>query len=83
MRPHDTTEDAYEFQLRGYRQMSPARKSELVAELSETVRELAREGIRQRHPDYDAADVDRALVALLYGVDVVRRVFPGVKVTTA
>jgi hypothetical protein len=83
MRPHDTSQDAYEIQLRGYRQMSPAHKSELVAELSETVRELAREGIRQRHPDYDAADVDRALVALLYGADVVRRLFPGARTTTA
>ena len=63
--------------------MSPARKSELVAELSETVRELAREGIRQRHPEYDATDVDRALVALLYGVDVARRVFPGMRVSIA
>lgn len=83
MRPHDTSQDAYEIQLRGYRQMSPGRKSELVAELSETVRELAREGIRKRHPDYDAADVDRALVALLYGPDVARRVFPGVKALPA
>ncbi|MBX3227951.1 MAG: hypothetical protein KIT84_28010 [Labilithrix sp.] len=83
MRSHDTSLDAYELQLRGYRQMSPARKSELVAELSETVRELAREGIRQRHPDYDTADVDRALVALVYGPEVARRVFPGTTVTPA
>lgn len=83
MRPHDTSQDAYEFQLRGYRQMSPARKSELVAELSEAVRELSRAGIRQRHPDYDAAEVDRALVALLYGPDVARRVFPGMTVLSA
>lgn len=83
MRPHDTSQDAYEIQLRGYRQMSPARKSELVAELSETVRELARAGIRQRHPDYADADVDRALVALLYGADVARHVFPGMTVLSA
>lgn len=83
MRPHDTSQEAYEFQLRGYRQMSPARKSELVAELSEAVRELSRAGIRQRHPDYDAAEVDRALVALLYGPDVARHVFPGMTVLSA
>lgn len=77
MRPRDTNPEAYERQLDGYRRMTPERKSELVAELSTTVRELAREGIRSRHPDYGDDDVKRALALVLYGRDVFRRLWPG------
>lgn len=77
MRPRDTNPEAYERQLDGYRRMTPERKSELVAELSTTVRELAREGIRSRHPDYGDDDVNRALALVLYGRDVFRRLWPG------
>lgn len=67
MRPHDTSPEAHELQIGGYRRMGADQKATLVAQLSEAVRELAREGIRQRHPDYGDDDVRKALVTLLYG----------------
>lgn len=76
MRPLDTSLEAYELQLRGYRRMSMAQKAELVAEMSESVRSVAREGIRQRHPAYGEGDMQRALVTLLYGLDTARRLWP-------
>jgi hypothetical protein len=59
MRPHDTSQAAHEFQIRGYRRMDAGQKAELVAGLSS-------EGNRQRHPGYGDDDVTRALVVLLY-----------------
>ncbi|HEU4535066.1 MAG TPA: hypothetical protein VFS00_13155 [Polyangiaceae bacterium] len=60
--------------------MSAAQKAEIVASLSGAVRQLAAEGIRQRHPEYDERDVRKALLSLLYGTDVVRRLWPGATV---
>jgi hypothetical protein len=76
MRPFDTSPEAHAFQVRGYRRMDAGQKAELVAELSEAVRDVAREGIRQRHPGYSDDDVKRALVVLLYGRETERRLWP-------
>jgi hypothetical protein len=74
--PHDTTPAAHEAQLRAYRRMAPERRAEISLELSDAIRTIAREGIRRRHPEYSGADVSKALVVLLYGLDVARRVWP-------
>jgi hypothetical protein len=44
MRPHDTSQAAHEFQIRGYRRMDAGQKAELVAGLSEAVRDVALKG---------------------------------------
>jgi hypothetical protein len=74
--PLDTDPRAHEIQLAVYRRMTPAQRSLLAVELSESVRATARAGIRARHPDYSDADVERALRVLLYGEDLVRRAWP-------
>ena len=76
MRPFDTNPEAHAFQIGGYRRMSLAQKAELVAQVSEAARSVAREGIHQRHLDYDERDVQRALVALLYGRDMACQLWP-------
>jgi hypothetical protein len=58
--------------------MTPNRRAEIALELSDTVRSIAREGIRQRHPGYTPQDVSRALVRLLYGAEAARRVWPNI-----
>ncbi len=80
MRPHDTSQDAYELQHRLYRAMTAEQRSELALRMSADVRQIAAEGIKQRHPDYSERDVRRALVALLYGADVAAKVWPGLPV---
>jgi hypothetical protein len=76
MRAHDTAEEAHAIQVRRYQEMSPARKSEIVGELSDTVRSLARDGIRRRHPNYNDDEVRQALTVLLYGPDIAHRIWP-------
>ena len=77
MRASDTSQDAHEFQVRLYRAMTPEQRSELAMRMSDDVRRVTAEGIRQRHPDYSERDVRRALVALLYGRDAAAKVWPG------
>jgi hypothetical protein len=57
--------------------MTPEQRSELALSMSDSVRLIASEGIKQRHPDYSADEVRRALVALLYGTDAATKVWPG------
>jgi hypothetical protein len=57
--------------------MTPEQRSELALRMSDDIRRIAAEGIRQRHPEYSDRDVRRALVALLYGRDAAAKVWPG------
>jgi hypothetical protein len=77
MRAHDTSREAHEVQMRLYRSMTDAQRSELALRMSDDIRQIAAEGIRTRHPDYTERDVRRALVVLLYGADAAARVWPG------
>jgi hypothetical protein len=77
MRAHDTSREAHEVQMRLYRAMTGAQRSELALRMSDDLRRVAAEGIRMRHPDYTETDVRRALVALLYGADAAAKVWPG------
>lgn len=77
MRPYDTSPEAHELQLRLYRSMTDEQRSGLALEMSDDVRQIAREGIKQRHPEYTDEDVKKALVALLYGADAAAKVWPG------
>jgi hypothetical protein len=65
------------YPLRSLRSAASGLPAHVPVRLSEAVRELAAERIRQRHPEYDERDVRKALIALLYGVDIARRLWPG------
>jgi hypothetical protein len=56
--------------------MAPERRAEIALMLSDSIRDVARTGIHERHPEYSSADISRALIVLLYGADMARRVWP-------
>jgi hypothetical protein len=60
--------------------MTPEQRSELALRMSDDMREVSREGIRERHPDYSEEEVRRALVAMLYGPEAAAKVWPGLPV---
>lgn len=60
----DTTPDAERIQLEAWRRMTPAQKLRVVSELVRASEELARAGIRARHPDADDREVELRLAAL-------------------
>ena len=53
-----------------YRQIGPAGRSRIAAELSDAVRATTLAGIRQRHPEYSSADVARVFVEAVYGIKI-------------
>lgn len=81
-RPHDTTPEAWQAQLDVLRRMSPQRRSELAAELSENVRRIAAEGVRKRHPSYPDEEVRLAVIRLSIGEELFRAAYPGCEVET-
>lgn len=72
----DTHAEAHQVQLSLYREMAPQRKGEIAALLSDDVRRIARDGIWQRHPDYTDLEVSQTLIALLFGQEIVRALWP-------
>jgi hypothetical protein len=76
MRAQDTSPAAHELQMRLYRAMTASERGALALRMSDDVRRIAAEGIRQRHPDYSEHEVRRALLALLYGADAAANVWP-------
>jgi hypothetical protein len=76
VRPRDTSSDSHEAQLRAYRQLGPSGRARVAARLSADTRELARAGIRSRHPEYRDEEVEIALRRLLLGDELFHRAWP-------
>ena len=76
MTPRDTDRAAAAAQIAAWRALTPAQRVELAARMADEARDLVRGGIRTRHPGYSADEVERALLRILYGDDLVQRVWP-------
>ena len=73
-RPADTTRQARSIQLNILRRMpGPARVS-MALEMSESVREVTRAGIRHRHPEWSEEQVHDELLVVLLGPNLGDRV---------
>lgn len=71
----DTAPEIDRLLVERWRQQSPAQKLQIVAALSEACRELARAGIRERHPDASAEEVRLRLAALWLDRETMLRLF--------
>ena len=69
----DTLPQIEQIQIKHLRQMPVWRKMALLAEMNQTVRELALIGLQQRHPDDSPAKRRRRLANLLLGPELGHR----------
>ncbi len=65
-----------EVSLEEARALTPSQRVELAIQLTEAARARARAKIAARHPAYSPTEVNYALVRMLYGDDLFRRVWP-------
>ena len=74
----DTTPEAEAAaaQIRILRGLSRERRLKLCLEMSEAARELSRCGIRDRHPEYSAAEVEWALRRMVLGDELFGAAWP-------
>lgn len=69
MRPADTSKETYDLQTRLYRAMSIGERFALFQRVNQRGRELARSGIRLRHPEYSAEQLEHAFRRMMIGDD--------------
>jgi hypothetical protein len=73
---HDTSPEIHAAQLQAYRRMGAAARARVAGDLSNATREMARAGIRSRHPEYREDQVELALRRIILGDDLFRRAWP-------
>lgn len=63
----DTHTEAAKIQDEIFHRMTPAERVRLCFEMSESMREIARAGLRRRRPDLTEEELSRELIRLMYG----------------
>jgi hypothetical protein len=71
----DTTAEAQAVQIRGLRRLGIAGRAAMTFELSDNLRQIVRDGIRHRHPDWDETRVKHEAFRLVYGRRLYNEVF--------
>jgi len=67
-------------QLDVFRRLGPEERVRAAFEMSDETREIASEGVRSRHPEYDAERVRLAVLRLCLGEALFSRAYPGIDV---
>lgn len=70
----DTTTDAHRKQIEILRKMSPERRALISFELSDNIRQIAMEGIRSQHPEFNEIQVRRELLRRIAGNELYRKI---------
>jgi hypothetical protein len=71
----DTSPEIEQVLFAMLREMPAWRKLDLVAQLNQTVRELALSGLRERYPQADEAEVRRRLADLVLGSELAEKAY--------
>ena len=71
----DTHPKIEEFQQQLLRQAPAWRKANMLGQMYETVKQLAYQGLRKRHPDFSEIELQRRLADLLLGDDLANQVY--------
>ena len=72
----DTTPEIERMQIERWRAMTPAQKAEIVSGLTKAAYELARAGVRSRHPDASPREQFLRLALDVLGRDLACRAYP-------
>ena len=71
----DTHPKMEALQIELWRQASPTRKMDMLAQLNASARTLALAGLRSRHPQASETELRRRLADLLLGEEAARKVY--------
>ena len=71
----DTNPKTEELRLQLLRQTPPWRKAQMCGQMYETIKLLAYQGLRKRHPEANEDELRRRLADLLLGEDLAERVY--------
>jgi hypothetical protein len=71
----DTDPRIEKIQIEMFRQVSPARKMRMVAQMNHTLRTFMMAGLKQRNPDASPETLRRMLAVLLLGEELAQKVW--------
>jgi hypothetical protein len=71
----DTHPEMEKLQIDLWRQATPTRKMEMLAQLYRSARVLALAGLQRRHPKADEAELKRRLADLMLGAELAGKVY--------
>jgi Rv0078B-related antitoxin len=74
----DTSREAEDLQVQIWRSMTPAQKLDLALGASKAAREMARAGLRDRHPGASEDEITQRLALITLGDDLARRAYPDI-----
>jgi hypothetical protein len=63
----DTTDDALREHIKGLRRLGLSGRAAMTFELSDNLRQIVKDGVRHRHPDWDEARVKREVLRIVLG----------------
>jgi hypothetical protein len=75
--PADTSAEAIRVQHAVHRRMSPETRLRLACQMSDSIRAVAADGVRARHPEYTERQNQLAVIRMTLGNELFRRVYPG------
>jgi len=76
----DTSPEAERVQIEVLRRLGVDGRLRLTLDLCESMREVLRDGVRLRHPDYSPREVELGAIRLLLGEELFAKAYPGVDV---
>jgi pimeloyl-CoA synthetase len=65
--PRDTTRDAFIKQMEILRGLGTSGRAAMTFELSDNLRQIVKDGVRHRHPDWDEARVKEEFLRIVLG----------------
>ena len=71
----DTSPEMEALQIQLWRQASPTRKMQMLAQLNDAARRLALAGLRSQYPHISETELHRRLADLLLGKELARKVY--------
>jgi len=63
----DTTDDALREHIKGLRRLGIGGRAAMTLELSDNLRQIVKDGVRCRHPDWNEAQVKREVRRIVLG----------------
>jgi len=73
--PNDTTIDAFRKQFEILERIGIEGRAKMTFQLSDNLRQVVKDGVKHRHPDYDEQKTKLAVFRITYGESSFREVF--------
>ncbi len=78
--PSDTPWEVMKIRYNIFRKMSIEEKAKITFDLCDSVREISRAGIRDRHPEYTENEVQLVIIKLTLGKELFAQEYPDVEI---